>query len=164
MPDLPRPLDDIERHVGRFALSCGELEWVAYRAIFQLEQDKDKAKNLADTDFAERVKALLKLSKLHLPRNAERREWLTLWERVTSLIQNRNIILHNPILMDVLENAAGEVQFGGIRIHVVRKRRPQTQVLSPKFIRREAEKAQKYNDAVLRLWSKLFPDGYLSDD
>ena len=156
-------LDDIYRHTGRVVVSCADLEWIAYGAVLQFEP-KAASRERANQEFKDRVLSLIEMSRC-LPASGERQDWLQLWEKVLSLIQDRNAILHNPLMFDVMENAAGEQRINPHgRIHVFRKRRPQTKLLTVAFIQETADKAERYAIEAMRLWGELFPAASLFED
>jgi hypothetical protein len=120
------------RVVGRFVIHCALLEWAAFEAIHHLEPDANKAEVEADKEVAARVDALLRLSEQHwLPA-----DWILLWKRVRSLIEDRKDIVHNPIWVAVWSNKTGELCFGEPEIRRFRKRIPQNRKLTPEFIRK----------------------------
>jgi hypothetical protein len=142
-------------------MHCAELEWIAYAPILKFEP-KARARKLAEEESQRRVVSLLRLSK-HLPISEHSGEWLSLWQQACSLLQDRNAILHNPMMVDVFENAAGETRLGGGRLHVFRKRRPQDTPRNFDFVVRTAEKAERYAREAYRLWGELFPHLSLFD-
>ena len=152
------PLEEMQRNTGRVVMHCAELEWLAYAAVLQLSPNTE-GRELAGQDFQPRVTTLRQLSQ-QLPDNEHRTDWLRLWEKVLSLIQDRNAILHNPLMIDVLQNDAGEIELQS-RIHVFHKRRPQVKPLTPAYIQQTAEKAEQYSASALRLWGQLFPGASL---
>lgn len=156
---LPDPFHDIQLDIGRFVMCCTSLEWLAFGAIHQLEPDAAVAATLADQEIQRRVVALLELSRRQMT-GAATPEWLLLWERVCSLLQDRRAILHNPLLLELWENDQGEHLITA-SIHQFRRRGPAVKPLTPAFIREAADKAERYALEAHRLWSICFPDASL---
>ena len=148
-------LEELQRQTGRVVMHCAELEWVAYAAVRQFHP-RGESRKLADREFKRRVGYLIEMSRC-LPASKARRAWLLLWQRVRPLIDDRNAILHNPVVVDLYTNALGEIKAGGSRIHVFRKRRPQDKPPTFAFIRRTADKAERSSATAFRLWNELFP-------
>jgi hypothetical protein len=162
MSETADPLSQIQRDIGRFVLHCGELEYIAFAAIFELEPEAETARNIAEQEFQRRVVSLLDLSREHVT-GADRQEWLELWQRVCSLTQERQQIVHNPLMFGVWVNDEGDAKIDAGEIHVFRKRRQQYKPVTPASISQAAEKARSYSAEAFRLWASVFPGASLAE-
>lgn len=153
------PLQHFQVEIGRFVIHFCSLEWVAFEALARLEPEGFKANRWDKLEIHARVLKLIEVSR-ERARGQDRDEWLKLWERVSSLVQDRKKILHNPIMIDVWSNDDGEVRFGPGRLHLVRHRNEQRERLTIEFVKRCADNAQTYNKDSMRLWHTVIREPF----
>jgi len=152
-------LDAIYRELGRFVVHLGDLELVAYAALRRLVPGNE-GKRLADLEVHSRITTLIHESRLHsgLPHQAD---WIRLWERALSLVDERKRLVHNPFAIDVWEDAKGAVILTPFRLLQFRKLRPQQVTIGIDHIAQEADKAERCSQEAYQLYSRVFPNASL---
>lgn len=150
-PPFDEYLRDFQLEIGRFVMNFCSLEWVAFEALARLDPERFTTERLEKLEIQRRVVTLLEVSRERV-NGPDREEWLRLWELVCSLVGDRKKILHNPIMIDIMTNAEGDVRLDPARLHLIRQRSEQRERLTIEYVRRCADKAQDYAATSLRLW------------
>lgn len=136
-------------HLGRGILACCHLEYLTYQLLVQLPAEP--IANLYELDFCYRAQKAIKIVKSHSMDSDKRDELIQLLEEVIELSKTRNLIIHNPLMLNIYENEEGQL----IRMLEISKHWEPDQKIDLPGLQRFADRADLISKRLFGVWYRM---------
>jgi hypothetical protein len=137
--------------IGQAILSFGNIEYFTFQALEYLPND-NIFNSAAVLSFTQRVDLIIEILKGRKSTAKINHRLITLLEKAKELAKTRNIIAHNPLLIDIYTSKKGEVSSPQICSYLNKKRMVTYQTLVD-FIKKVEAVAEELNAEFIKVIS-----------